>query len=234
MSKNTELEVNNSTLTQAAIDAAGGLTTHSAADNGIDGLIPEDTKEYGVSLPNLKLVDPMSKEGKQDPSLIGSLLYDKRLDLGQELSSIVLATQWRWQEKREYDPSNLTPLNIMTNEELLEAGLDKEDVVRLCIVNLAVVLPDGIEDETSISAGGIEYVLCSFWARGFSLDFAKAIARKINLNYGGASYNKFTKMMSSTRAWKGDTMRLVKWGGAGPSVSPETLETLAKEIGGLG
>ena len=176
----------------------------------------------------------MSKEGKQDPSLIGSLLYDKRLDLGQELSSIVLATQWRWQEKREYDPSNLTPLNIMTNEELLEAGLDKEDVVRLCIVNLAVVLPDGIEDETSISAGGIEYVLCSFWARGFSLDFAKAIARKINLNYGGASYNKFTKMMSSTRAWKGDTMRLVKWGGAGPLVSPETLETLAEQIGGLG
>ena len=75
MSKNTELQVNNS---------AAELTTHSAAANGIDGLTPEDTKEYGVSLPGLKLVGPMSKEGKQDPSLIGSLLYDKRLDLGQD------------------------------------------------------------------------------------------------------------------------------------------------------
>lgn len=210
------------------------LTTHSAAANGIEGLTPEDVKDHGVSLAPLKLVGQMSKEGKEDPSLIGKLLYDKRLDLGTELSTIVLACQWRWAEQREYNPNNPTPANIMTNDEFLESGLDKDQVKRIAIVNLAVVLPEGVTDESSISAGGREYVLASFWARGFSLDFAKVLARRVGTDYEGASYNKVTKFVSGTRKWKGETMRLVKWGGVGPSVSSETLETLAEEIGGLG
>lgn len=221
----SELKVNNTDIS---------LTTHGAAANGIEGLTPDDVKDHGVSLPPLKLVGQMSKEGKDDPSLIGKLLYDKRLDLGTELSTIVLACQWRWAEQREYNPTNPAPANIMTNDEFLESGLDKEQVKRIAIVNLAVVLPDGVSDEASISAGGREYVLATFWARGFSLDFAKALARRVGSDYGGQLYNKVTKLVSGTRRWKGENMRLVKWGGAGPEVSEETLNILAEEVGGLG
>ncbi len=210
------------------------LVTNPSAANGIEGLTPEDVKDHGVSLAPLKLVGQMSKEGKEDPSLIGKLLYDKRLDLGTELSTIVLACQWRWAEQREYNPTNPTPANIMTNDEFLSSGLDKDQVKRIAIVNLAIVLPEGVTDESSISAGGREYVLASFWARGFSLDFAKTLARRVGTDYEGASYNKVTKLVSGTRKWKGETMRLVKWGGLGPAVSDETLNTLAEEIGGLG
>ena len=122
----------------------------------------------------------------------------------------------------------------MTNDQFQESGLTQDDVTRLCILNLAIVAPEGLEDEETVSAGGREYLLASFWARGFSLDFAKAIARKVQGEYNGASYNKVTTLTSATRAWKGETMRLVKWSGTGPGVSPETLATLASEIGGLG
>ena len=216
------------------VNNSPALTTHSAPYASIDGLTADDVKDYGVSLSSLKLVGQMSKEGKADPTLIGALLYDGRLNLGRELQTIVLSSQWRWSEKRVYDPANTTPANIMTNEQFQESGLTQDDATRLCILNMAIVAPEGVEDEGTISAGGREYLLASFWARGFSLDFAKAIARKVQGEYGGASYNKVTTLTSTTRAWKGETMRLVKWSGAGPEVSPETLATLASEIGGLG
>ncbi len=220
----SELAINNKS-TELTVDS------HAAS---IDGVTPDDVKDYGVSLPGLKLVHAMSREGKDDPQLIGKLLYDGRLDLGHELDTIILSSQWRWAEKRPYDANNTTPPNIMTNDAFVESGLEKDQVTRLCIINLAAVLPDGVEDGASVSAGGREYVLCSLWARGFSIDFAKAVARRVNSDYEGATYNKVTKLQAGVRVWKGEKMRVLKWAGAGPKVSAETLSALAEEVGGLG
>jgi hypothetical protein len=197
-----------------------------------DGLTAEDLKDYGVSLPALKLVGQMSSVGKERPDLIGTLLYDESFDLGTEVDVIVLSSQWRWQEKTEWVPGGGGESGeIMTNDEFEASDFDKDDVQRLCIMNLAVILPDpdDEEKEAGVEIDGVTYLLASLWCSGFSLDFAKTVARKLK-DYGGASYLYTSKMISGKRTWKGELKRLVKWGGKGEPVAQSTLVALAEAV----
>ena len=142
---------NKSKSTEVATTAPGQFA-------GMEGEVDADDFE----MPGFKLLHPMSPDAEETPEFVGHFVYDKEIDLGENVDIIIARFRKRWREDCAYD-ENVMPQEFDSKKEAISAGVK---VLPVATIDLLIPCTEETEDDSLIDLDGEPYLMCRWFLGG--------------------------------------------------------------------